>query len=81
MMTRRGRLQLLHGGYLFYMERSNGSKVLWKCNMYHKTKCAGRCHTVNKRVTWSSQTHNHAPDPLCSSGTIQIADDKMDRAW
>lgn len=63
------------------MERLYGSKVLWKCNMYHKTICAGRCHTVNKHITWSSWTHNHAPDALYSSGTLQIADVKMDKAW
>jgi len=81
MMTTRGRLQLLHEGYRFYMERTNGNKVLWKCNMYHKTRCAGRCHTINKCVTWSSQNHNHTPDTQYSSGTVKITDVKMDKAW
>ena len=60
-LTSRGRLKLVHNGFIFYKECERGEKAIWKCSMYYKTHCAARCHTVNQSVLPVVLEHNHPP--------------------
>lgn len=54
---------LVHDGYLYNREGADGKKAHWKCVEYHKSRCKGRCITVDAALYKMSGRHNHEPDP------------------
>ncbi|XP_052127057.1 protein tramtrack, beta isoform isoform X9 [Frankliniella occidentalis] len=60
--TRKGGFQLYYAGYVYTREDRYYSKIIWRCSEYRRTKCKGRCQTLNFQVVKVSGEHNH-----CSS--------------
>ncbi|XP_075228444.1 uncharacterized protein LOC142328573 isoform X3 [Lycorma delicatula] len=57
--TSRGRLQLVHYGFIYHCNRQKDDKIFWKCAEYNKTGCRGRCITVGESITVTHPYHNH----------------------
>ncbi|XP_067008555.1 broad-complex core protein isoforms 1/2/3/4/5 isoform X5 [Anabrus simplex] len=55
----KGRLQLVHNGYVFNTDRRKGSRIFWRCSQYHKIGCRGRCITLDNQLLVTQPSHNH----------------------
>ncbi|RZF40810.1 hypothetical protein LSTR_LSTR003320 [Laodelphax striatellus] len=58
--TSRGRVQLVHYGFVYHCNRQKDDKIFWKCAEYNKTGCRGRCISVGESVTVTHPFHNHS---------------------
>ena len=59
--TRKGGFQLFYAGYVYNREDRYYSKMIWKCSDYRRSKCKGRCQTMDFQVVKVSGEHNHGP--------------------
>lgn len=60
--SEKGKRLLFDEGHFFYTDRKVDSKIYWKCESYHKVKCAARMITLDDSVIKRSGTHNHLGD-------------------
>ncbi|CAF1052556.1 unnamed protein product [Didymodactylos carnosus] len=66
--TEKSKPLLLLNGYNYIVDRSNGSKIYWKCDQARKASCKGRVHTDNPSTTilYESDNHNHFGNAVSS---------------
>ncbi|KAJ8877875.1 hypothetical protein PR048_022334 [Dryococelus australis] len=56
-----GKSQLIHNQFLFSVNNVYGSRVLWRCTSYSKSKCRARVVTIGAQVMVRDAIHNHEP--------------------
>ncbi|XP_034254285.1 protein tramtrack, beta isoform-like isoform X6 [Thrips palmi] len=59
--TRKGGFQLFYAGHVYNREDRYWTKMIWKCSEYRRSKCKGRCQTLNFEVVKCTGEHNHEP--------------------
>lgn len=57
--TRKGGLQLFYAGHVYNREDRYWTKMIWKCSEYRRSRCKGRCQTLDFRVVKVTGEHNH----------------------
>ena len=63
--NRKGGRTLLADGYVYFVDKENNGKIIWRCQERHT--CKARVHTEEDSITKRINEHTHAPSAASAS--------------
>lgn len=66
--TGKGKECLVYNGYVFYLDKMDEKKRIWKCSQYYTTKCRARIHIQGEKIV------KHLPDPFYHNHAAEAAE-------